>query len=218
MRFCLHGALVDPATDRLPINFIHQDLGLVDTMTVAENVAIAAGYPRRRGLIDWHAADRAARRALDAMACDIDPSRKTQSLTAAEKSIVAIARALATQCDILVLDKPTASLPEADVERLFEALTLLRERGLGIIYVSHRLDEVFRLADQVTVLRDGQMIGTTDVGATTPDGLVSMIVGHGLQESARVLPAQDVGPALSVESVRSGFAGPVSFAVKPGKP
>ena len=214
---CLNGVLVNPVTDRLPINFIHQDLGLVDTMTVAENVAVAAGYPRRVGLIDWHAANHAARRALEVMACDIDPSRITLSLTAAEKSIVAIARSLATQCNVLVLDEPTASLPEADVERLFKALKLLRERGLGIIYVSHRLDEVFRLADRVTVLRDGQKIGTKDVGATTPDGLVLMIVGHDLQKSTRIVPTQDAEPALSVEALHSGFAGPVTFAVKRGE-
>jgi len=213
----LGGRLVEPTTQRLPINFIHQDLGLVDTMTVGENVAIAAGYPRRGRLIDWRETERAARRALDAMASDIDPAARTLRLTAAEKSIVAIARALATRCDILVLDEPTASLPEADVGRLFAALERLRQNGLGIIYVSHRLDEVFRLADRVTVLRDGRNIGGGPVSAMTPDGLVSMIVGRHLVESTVSAPAPDAAPVVEVTEVRSGRAGPVSFSVAAGE-
>lgn len=213
----LNGQLVDPASGRLPINFIHQDLGLVDSMSVAENVAIAAGYPRRRGVIDWHETECAARRALEAMASDIEPAIAVSSLTSAEKSIVAIARALATQCDILVLDEPTASLPEADVGRLFQALNHLREQGLGIIYVSHRLDEVFRLADRVTVLRDGRKISTAAVSDVTPQNVVSMIVGRELVETKLSLPADDAEPVLTVANLRSGRAGPVSFSVLPGE-
>ena len=213
----LHGARVRPTVDKLPINFIHQDLGLVDTMSIAENVGIVTGYARRGGLIDWRETYRAAGRALQSMGCDIDPDTPTQALTSAEKSIVAIARALATKCSILVLDEPTAALPEADVGRLFAALEHLRERGLGIIYVSHRLDEVFRLADRVTVLRDGRKIATTAVGSTTPDRLVAMIVGHDLLESQLADLRQGDAPALVVDELRSGSAGPVSFSVLPGE-
>ena len=213
----IDGRLVVPTAERLPINFIHQDLGLVDTMSVAENVAVSAGYARRYGLIDWRATGRAAHRALEAMASDIDPETPVGRLTSAEKSIVAIARALATNCEILVLDEPTAALPGADVERLFAALEQLRARGLGIVYVSHRLDEVFRLADRVTVLRDGRRIATAAVSEMSPDRLVSMIVGRNVVDAEISSIDETAGPLLSVTGLISGLVGPVSFALMPGE-
>jgi ribose transport system ATP-binding protein len=213
----LNNRVVTPLLERLPINFIHQDLGLVDTMTVAENVAISAGYPRRGVLIDWRASNRAAQTALRAMASDVDPSTLVGSLSSAEKSIVAIARALATNCEVLVLDEPTAALPEADVERLFGALERLRQRGLGIVYVSHRLDEVFRLADRVTVLRDGRRIATTAVSEIRPDQLVSMIVGRQVVDTEISSTDEDAPPLLSVTDLVSGYVGPVSFSLNPGE-
>ncbi len=209
--------LVAPASDKLPINFIHQDLGLVDALTVAENVAIASGYPRRRGLIDWRTADAAAQRALAVMASDIAPSTLVADLTSAEKSIVAIARALATNCEILVLDEPTAALPEPDVERLFAALERLRARGLAIVYVSHRLDEVFRLADRVTVLRDGRRIATAPVAEVTAERLVAMIVGRNIIDADISSPAAGRDPLLVVDSVTGRGVGPVSFSLMPGE-
>jgi ribose transport system ATP-binding protein len=213
----LSARIVTPVLERLPINFIHQDLGLVDAMTVAENIAISAGYPRRGGLIDWHAAASAAHSALQSMASDIDPQTTVGQLTSAEKSIVAIARALATNCEILVLDEPTAALPETDVERLFGALGRLRARGLGIVYVSHRLDEVFRLADRVTVLRDGHRIATAAVSNITADQLVAMIVGRNVVDTEISSTDETAPPLLTVTELVSGHAGPVSFALKPGE-
>lgn len=110
-----------------------------------------------------------------------------------------------------------ASLPEADVGRLFAALERLQQSGLGIIYVSHRLDEVFRLADRMTVLRDGRNIGSGPVSEMTPEGLVSMIAGRELVESAISAPARHAMPMLEVAGVRSGWAGPVSFEVSAGE-
>ena len=104
------------------------------------------------------------------MGSDVDVDEPIAALTSAERSIVAIARALALDADILVLDEPTASLPETDVSRLFDILRGLRDRGMGIVFVSHRLDEVFRLADRVTVLRDGRRIATTIVAETLAVG------------------------------------------------
>ena len=118
--------VVDPTTEELPITFIHQDLGLVDTMTVAENIAVLAGYPRRRGIISWRAAREAAVTALSRMGGGISPDARVRDLPAAERSIVAIARAMAVECDLLVLDEPTAALPEADVARLLDVLRRLR--------------------------------------------------------------------------------------------
>ena len=174
---------MDPVSAQLPITFIHQDLGLVDSMTVAENVAITAGYPRRFGIIDWRGAASAARIALARMDSPIDPETRVGNLSAAEKSIVAIARALARRCDLLVLDEPTAALPAADVVLLLDTLQRLKASGIGLLYVTHRLDEVFRIADRVTVLRDGQRITTCGIAETSPGRLVDWIVGGALAQT-----------------------------------
>ena len=155
----LRGADVTNSLRRLPIAFIHQDLGLIDWMTVAENICMTLGFPRRHGLIDWSAARRRAAAALEVLGADIDPDIRIQNLSRTEKSLVAIARALAAEAEILVLDEPTASLPADEVARLFAALRRLRSRGVAMIYVSHRLDEVFEIADRMVVLRDGRVVG-----------------------------------------------------------
>jgi ribose transport system ATP-binding protein len=168
-RVVFRGADVTGSLRRLPIAFIHQDLGLIDWMTVAENIGLTLGFPRRYGLVDWAAARRRAAAALEMLGADIDPDLRIQSLSRTEKSLVAIARALAAEAEILVLDEPTASLPADEVTRLFASLRRLRARGVGMIYVSHRLDEVFEIADRMVVLRDGLVAVERRVTKTTPD-------------------------------------------------
>lgn len=202
---------------RLPIAFIHQDLGLIEWMTVAENICMTLGYPRRGGMIDWRAARRRAADALAALDVDIDPDVRIQDLTRTEKSLVAIARALAADAEILILDEPTASLPADEVARLFTALKRLRQRGVGMVYVSHRLDEVFEIADRMVVLRDGRVVGERAVSATTPEEVILLIVGR---EPSQVFrrPAQREGVArlvlsgLCVETV-----GPVDCEIHAGE-
>jgi ribose transport system ATP-binding protein len=207
-----------PGKDLLPIAFIHQDLGLVEGMTIAENVAIQTGYPRSPlGLISWRGVRDSAASALTIMGSDLDPAAPISSLPAAERSLVAIGRALAIKSDILVLDEPTAALPEADVERLLETLRRLRASDIGVIYVTHRLDEVFRIADRVTVLRDGRRIATVPTRETTPDDLVRMIVGRSMSD-AFVRPAPPTDRiVLTVEDVVAEQVGPVSFSVAAGE-
>ncbi len=217
------GRIVVPGSERLPIAFIHQDLGLVNTMTVAENVAIQAGYRRKAGLIDWRASAAAAARALSAMGSFIDPRTRVAGLSAADRSIVAIARALAIASDVLVLDEPTAALPAADVERLLATLRRLRARGIGMIYVTHRLDEVFRIADRVTVLRDGRRIATVAVHETSPHDLVAKIVGRAVADTELAAPPDAPAPLLALRDLvvpqeEAGLLiGPVSFAAAAGE-
>ena len=212
------GRSVRPVADTLPIAFIHQDLGLVEWMSVAENVAIQTGYPRMAGgLVSWRGVRKAAEEALAIMGSDLDPDAPISSLPAAERSLVAIGRALAVKADILVLDEPTAALPEADVERLLETLRRLRQSGIGIVYVTHRLDEVFRIADRVTVLRDGRRLATVPIAETNADALVQMIVGRSMTDAfVKPAPATD-RVALNVESLTAGGVGPVSFSVAAGE-
>jgi ribose transport system ATP-binding protein len=198
------------------VAFIHQDLGLIDWMSVAENIALALGYVRRGRRIDWTATEAAADAALKLVDAEFPATARVSSLTRTEKSLVAIARALAASSDFLVLDEPTASLPADEVERLFAALRPLKAKGVGMIYVSHRLDEIFRIADRVAVLRDGQMVGQRPIADTTPEELVSLIVGRKTREIARP-PVQD-GPAiLTVDALATPAVGPVSFAIRRGE-
>jgi len=216
IRFAGRG--VEPGTDRLPIAFIHQDLGLVDWMTIAENVAIQTGYLRSGlGLISWRRVREAAAEALAIMGSDLDPDARISSLPAAERSLVAIGRALAIKSDIVVLDEPTAALPGADVERLLQTLRRLRASGIGIVYVTHRLDEVFRIADRVTVLRDGRHVATVAVAETTPSDLVRMIVGRSMSDAfVRPAPPSDRVVFALQDAVAEGV-GPVSFSVAAGE-
>ena len=202
---------------RLPMAFIHQDLGLIDWMTVAENICLTLGYPRRAGLVDWRAARKRAADALAALGADIDPDVRIQNLSRTEKSLVAIARALAAEAEILVLDEPTASLPADEVARLFTALRRLRSRGVGMIYVSHRLDEVFEIADRMVVLRDGRVAGERRVRETTPEEVILLIVGR---EPSQVFrrPAHREGRArLVLEGMTVDQVGPVDAEIHAGE-
>ncbi len=212
------GKPAEPGTDALPIAFIHQDLGLVEWMTIAENVAIQTGYPRAwGGLISWPKVKSAAADALAIMGSDLDPDAPVSSLPAAERSLVAIGRALAIKSDIVVLDEPTAALPEADVERLLETLRRLRANDIGVVYVTHRLDEVLRIADRVTVLRDGRRLATVAAGETDAGELVQMIVGRSMSDAfVRSAPPSERS-AFSVEGLVAEHVGPVSFSVAAGE-
>jgi ribose transport system ATP-binding protein len=207
---------------RQRVAFVHQDLGLIEWMTVAENMALAQGFPRRAwfgrlGPVDWRGAEKRAEEALALVGCHIDPSRRIRSLSRTEKSLVAIARALMVECDFLVLDEPTASLPADEVERLFDAVRRLRRSGVGMIYVSHRLDEIFRIADRVVVLRDGRFVGGKPVKETNPDELISMIVGRSTLDLFRKADSA-AGPArVVVRNLVTPRAGPVDFEIREGE-
>ncbi|MEM8570569.1 MAG: sugar ABC transporter ATP-binding protein [Pseudomonadota bacterium] len=194
------------------VAFIHQDLGLIEWMTVAENIALALGYSRKAGMIRWSKVEEFAAAALETVDCDFEPTTRVENLTRTEKSLVAIARALAVDSEFLVLDEPTASLPADEVERLFSAIRPLRERGVGMIYVSHRLDEIFQIADRVAVLRDGEMVGVRSIEHTTPEELVQKIVGRKTRETAKI--DRPLGEeVLKLENFYVEGVGPLDFSL-----
>jgi len=198
------------------VAFIHQDLGLIEWMSISENIALAVGFPKVNGFISWRKAEDVARRALSMVDCDFDPSTRVSSLTRTEKSLVAIARALVVDCDFLVLDEPTASLPADEVERLFAALRPLKEKGVGMIYVSHRLDEIFQIADRAAVLRDGEMVGIRNVDHTSPEELVTLIVGRKSREIATPELAQN-NPVLRLEGFQTDRVQQLDFSLLSGE-
>ncbi|HVO53012.1 MAG TPA: sugar ABC transporter ATP-binding protein [Solirubrobacterales bacterium] len=209
---------VDPHRSKLPIAFIHQDLGLVDSLSIAENIALATGYASSGGLISWRQVRQRAGRLLARNDFHAKPSDLVSSLTAAERSIVAIARALALDARVIVLDEPTASLAEADVARLFDALRDATAAGAAILYVTHRLDEVFRLADRVTVFRNGRLIATHPVAEASSAQLVEEIIGT---DPGEVFVSRSDGEAgatkIAIEDAVVAGIGPFSLEVAAGE-
>ena len=213
----LHGKPYDLKRERHAISFIHQDLGLIEWMTVAENIAMAQGYVRRFGLINWTEVEARARKSLERIAPGIDPRRRVSDLTRTEKSLVAIARALGVNASILVLDEPTASLPKDDVQVLFEVLRGLKKSGVSMIYVSHRLDEVFAISDCLLVLRDGKAVDQRRTSEADPQSLVSSIIGRPPEKVFVRSSAPTSEPVLACTDLTGENVGPVSFTVHRGK-
>jgi len=213
----LDGVPYDPHTEGHAIAFIHQDLGLFEWMTVAENIALAQGYRRHRGLINWSSVEETARRSLSLIAHDIDPRLRVSDLTRTEKSLVAIARALGVDARVLVLDEPTASLPKEEVDLLFRVLRSLKESGVSMIYVSHRLDEVFAISDCLVVLRDGRVVDARRTADATPEGLISAIIGRPPESVFVRPPPPRPEPALECRDLVVGDVGPLTFGVDRGE-
>ena len=159
------------------------------------------------GLINWRKVEAFAQTALDKVGSDIAPTSRVNDLSRTEKLLVAIARALAVDCNFLVLDEPTASLPADEVERLFVARRRMRDQNVGMIHVSHCLDGIFQISYQVAVLRDGDRRRPRH---TTPEQLVHLIVGRKLREIVK-LGTPAAATLLSVENMRCGDVGPASF-------
>ncbi|MER9947193.1 sugar ABC transporter ATP-binding protein [Mesorhizobium sp. M0047] len=201
------------------IEFIHQDLALVDSLSVAENIALVRGYPKRMGRISWRDVRKQAIETLAGVAGSIDVDAKVADLSRAEQSLVAIGRALANKCSVLVLDEPTASLPDSDVNRLFEILAGLKAQGISIIFVTHRLDEVRRIADRVTILCDGQVVADRSIDDISDSEVVRAIVGTG-QVAHRRDPVEltDGGPVLMIQGGLIGDAiKPIDLALRRGE-
>lgn len=205
------------------IRFVHQDLGLVDMMNAVENIAMGVGYTTRRGgRIDWKADTERAAAGLATLGFDdIDVTLPVGMLAPSQKTAVALARALhgwEQAAHLLVLDEPTASLPGDDVERLFAAVRILREGGVAILYVSHHLDEVFEIADEVSVLRDGRRVATKPTAELDHESLVELMIGHQLERSERTATVQSQGvPRLAVSGLVGGTVAGVDLEVRSGE-
>lgn len=204
------------------IRFVHQDLGLVGSISTMENLALTTGY--RTGAarhIRWKEQRDAAREALKAVgATEIDVQAPVDTLAPAQRTAVAIARALVGWEDgatLLVLDEPTATLPGDDVHRLFEVIHRLKDQGVSVLYVSHHLDEVFELADRVTVLRDARRVGTVPVAGLDHEGLIELIVGHKIELSSTTEAMVLGRPVLTVRALSGGRVRGIDFEVHEGE-
>ena len=194
---------------RSPLAFVHQDIGIVPTMTVAENIALGRGYVTSAGIhIRWKRQADVARRALARLGrSDIQPSQLASALSPAAQSIIAVARALDSlggAAGAIVLDEPTASLPESDVAVLFRALREAAAQGVGVLFVSHRLAEVFAVADRVTVLREGAVVGTFAVADLDERRLAGLMLGRPLGDLYPQAPGESGEDVLLRVSGLSG--------------
>jgi ribose transport system ATP-binding protein len=205
----------------LGISFVHQELALVPQLSIAENVFLGRHPSRRVGLalVKWRELRESARQLLTELGHDLDPLALVGGLTIAEQQLVEIARALACVSKLIIMDEPTAPLSERETERLFEVVGRLRRRGVSIVYITHRLKEVYAIADRVTVLRDGRHIATGPVSGVPQEVLVRQMVGRELSEEAAVLYCSTQPEVmLRIEGLTRGrdFSG-VSLEVRRGE-
>ena len=198
------------------IRFIHQDLGLIPELTVAENLALGSRH-RRRFWVDDRRENAAAQELLDAWGVELEATTPVHALGQADRTMVAILRAARdgiADGAILVLDEPSATLPPHEFAYVSRLVRQVRDRGGSVIYVTHRLGEVFELADTVTVLRDGRATGTRPVAGMDHDDLVAMILGCALENVYPDLPEPGADALMTVEDVRGGSVASFSLQLR----
>lgn len=210
----------------LGIGFIHQDPALIGSMTIAENILLGEGFRETKmALISWAVQNRVAHEALLRVGLDIDPRGRLDALSVAERQLVAVAALLVRQRRVVVFDEPTASLTEAEASRLFDLIRQMRLDGVAVLYVSHRMEEIFALADVVTVMKNGSHVTTRPVANLTAAGLAQLIIGDDHSERAQLLTVEriaddskrsrEVGDANPVETAAMGASQVVSAHSQP---
>ena len=200
------------------ISIIEQELSPVPAMSVAENIFLGREPVARFGRVDFATMNRNAQKLLDELHFDISARTLTMDLTVAELQLVEIAKALSYDAEVIIMDEPTSALGEAEADRLFAAIERLKAAGKGIIYVSHRLSEIFRIADSYTVFRDGRFVGEGPIAGVSREDMIQMIVGRPLTEEfiKENTPTADV--ALSVAHLNAeDWVKDVSFDVHRGE-
>ncbi len=200
------------------IGMVFQEFSLIPSLSVAANIFLGR-EPRRFGLVDDHEINRRARTLLDQMGADLDPRRTVADLPVGYWQVTEIAKALSSEARVLVMDEPTASLPYSEVDTLFELVGRLKQQGISIIYISHRMAEIARVADRLTVLRDGRRVLTDQVAAVSPDRIAETIVGreilYGFHRTAHA--DSTTATVLSVDGMTTDKLTDISFTVAEGE-
>lgn len=201
----------------LGISLVHQELVSAPMLSVTENILLGR-LPHRLGRVDWSAAHRRAREVLDRLGVDISERSPMSRLSLGQQQLVEIARALTRDTAVLVLDEPSAILGQAELETLYSVVRSLRDDGVGIVYISHRLGEVLDLSDRVTVLKDGRLQKTVMTQDLDHEQLVTLMTGRELAVPQKTSPAADAPVLLELKDVNvRGASGPISLEVRAGE-
>jgi ribose transport system ATP-binding protein len=202
----------------LGIVLIHQELSLVEELTVAENVFLGALPRRSFGFVDWNALHRQTAEILRRLNCDFAPTSIVGDLSIARKQMVEIARALTVDAKVVIFDEPTASLTDQEKLVLFDIIADLKAAGVGIVYISHRMEEIFRISDRITVLRDGAYRGTLDTAATSEAEVTRLMIGRSLDYSRNTETVAAGAIVLETRGLSCGdLFRDVSFGVRAGE-
>lgn len=200
------------------VSIIFQEMNLLKNLTVAENIFLGRQPANRAGQIDWGRMNREARALLDSIHSDISEKAAVSTLSVGQMQMVEIAKALSFQSDIIIMDEPTSALTEKEVDSLFEIIRKLKADGLAIVYISHRLEEIMKIGDRLTIFRDGKYIDTVNIRDITMDQMVSMMVGREMDEyypKVEVTPGEAI---LSVEHLSQGTVlKDISFFARAGE-
>src|SRR5271157_773514 len=186
---------------RAGISTITQEFNLVPQLTVAENIFLGREPVRQGGLLNWKEIRQRAERTLENLGLQVSLNQRVEYLDVGDRQLIEIAKALSSDFRVIMMDEPTAALNAAEVDRLFEIILTMKRQGVAVLYVSHRLNEVFRIADRVTVLRDGSRVDTRPLADLSEDDVVTMMLGRALARQAVVVPPAD-GKKVTALSVR----------------
>lgn len=201
---------------RAGISVVHQEIKLAEPLSVAENMFLG-NVQLKNGLVDWKGMRRRAREIVEDLGMDIDINAQVSSLTVAKKQIVEIMHAINNNSRILIMDEPSAVLTDRELEVMFRIVKQLRDKGITIIYISHRLDEIFGLCSNVSVLRDGRHIDTIPVASVDRQGLINMMVGREMGQEYPKEAGNVGGTILEVKNLSRGILQDISFEVKSGE-
>ena len=201
---------------RAGISVVHQEIKLAEPLSVAENMFLG-NVQLKNGLVDWKGMRRRAREIVEDLGMDIDINAQVSSLTVAKKQIVEIMHAINNNSRILIIDEPSAVLTDRELEVMFRIVKQLRDKGITIIYISHRLDEIFGLCSNVSVLRDGCHIDTIPVASVDRQGLINMMVGREMGQEYPKEVGNVGGTILEVKNLSRGILQDISFEVKSGE-
>ena len=202
------------------IVIVHQELNMMNHLSVAQNIFIGREEINQGLFIDDNAGNKKAKELFQLLKLDINPQEKVGNLTVGKQQMVEIAKALSMDAKIIVFDEPTAALTESEINELFAIIDDLRANGVGIIYISHRMDEIARITDRVTVMRDGEYVGTVNTKETTKDEIIAMMVGRTIYEDPKAVSSVPEGAPviLEVEHLNSGsHVKDVSFVLHKGE-
>lgn len=204
--------------EKAGIVFIHQELNVLFDLTVEENMFLGKEIKKALGVCDKKAMRQEVKKVLEKLGVNIDPGQRMSELSVGQQQMIEIAKALMVDAQVIIMDEPTAALTQSETEVLFEVVNSLRKKGVSIVYISHRMEEIFELCDRITVLRDGAYIGTKKIAETDMNDVVKMMIGREIGER---YPLRDVEPGEIVFEVKGlespGVFRDVSFQVRAGE-